>query len=152
MVNILLADGVLTTQVDPDIAKAFGSRSLYNRTGYVCFWENKKHRLLHRFIMQTPTGMVVDHIDGDTYNNQRSNLRNCTVRENSRNRVKLPKQNQTGHLGVSFYQTQKFDGFRVYITVNGTTIFLGYFVDINDAIAARKAAAALHFGIYASRI
>lgn len=37
---------------------------------------------LHRLITRAPTGYVVDHIDGDTLNNQRENLQ---VTTNSRN-------------------------------------------------------------------
>lgn len=45
-----------------------------------------KDRLsLHRFILPTPKGFVVDHIDGDGLNCQRKNLRACTVKENMRN-------------------------------------------------------------------
>ena len=41
---------------------------------------------MHRLIM-SPTGKdVVDHIDGDSLNNTRSNLRICTHAENLRNR------------------------------------------------------------------
>lgn len=39
--------------------------------------------LLHRFIMGEPAGMLVDHRDGDTLHNRRSNLRECTVHQNN---------------------------------------------------------------------
>ena len=42
--------------------------------------------LMHRLIMDTPKGMVVDHIDHATLNNQESNLRNCTTSQNAMNR------------------------------------------------------------------
>lgn len=41
---------------------------------------------MHRAIMNPPKGMHIDHIDMDTLNNQRSNLRVCTHQENLRNR------------------------------------------------------------------
>lgn len=40
--------------------------------------------LLHRFLMGEPTGMMIDHRDGDPLNNKRSNLRECTVIQNNR--------------------------------------------------------------------
>jgi hypothetical protein len=41
---------------------------------------------LHRFILQTPDGMVTDHINWDTFDNRKSNLRVCSNRENQQNR------------------------------------------------------------------
>lgn len=43
-------------------------------------------RKLHQAIMNAPIGLVVDHIDGDTMNNRRSNLRVVTQAVNLRNR------------------------------------------------------------------
>lgn len=39
----------------------------------------------HRWILGNPEGMVIDHIDGNTLNNRRSNLRVVTQVENIRN-------------------------------------------------------------------
>lgn len=41
---------------------------------------------MHVVIAGTPAGMDTDHIDGDSLNNQRSNLRICTRAENLSNR------------------------------------------------------------------
>lgn len=42
---------------------------------------------MHRAIIgPVPDGLEVDHIDGDSLNNKRSNLRLCTRQENTRNR------------------------------------------------------------------
>ena len=41
---------------------------------------------MHREIMGFPIGMDIDHIDGNTLNNQKKNLRICTRAENLRNR------------------------------------------------------------------
>lgn len=40
---------------------------------------------MHRLIMNTPSHLVVDHIDHNGLNNQRHNLRNCTQGENACN-------------------------------------------------------------------
>ena len=43
--------------------------------------QQPKQFLMHRLIMNNPKGFVVDHIDGDTMNNIKSNLRICTSRK-----------------------------------------------------------------------
>ena len=60
-----------------------------------------EHRYLHRLIMNTPSGMVTDHINGNTLDNRKVNLRVCTVAQNARNRNKN-KNNVSGYIGVSF--------------------------------------------------
>lgn len=51
--------------------------------------------MLHRVLMNPPTGMVIDHKDGDVLNNSRSNLRVCTHAENMRN-SKLRANSKSG--------------------------------------------------------
>jgi len=69
-----------------------------------------------------------DHIDFNTLNNQRSNLRVCTKRQNCQNR-KSRKGSSSKYLGVSLHK--KNNGANVYwtssIRVNGKLIFLGQF-------------------------
>ncbi|MDE2099186.1 MAG: HNH endonuclease [Patescibacteria group bacterium] len=55
--------------------------------------------------MQPPKGMVVDHIDGDGLNNQRTNLRICTYLENSRNN---DRRGISGYKGVKKTKYGKF--------------------------------------------
>ena len=47
---------------------------------------------MHREIMQTPPGMVTDHIDGNGMDNCRGNLRNCTRQQNLCNQAKHYRQ------------------------------------------------------------
>jgi len=46
----------------------------------------QKNLLMHTLIMSTPKGMATDHINHDTLDNRRSNLRICTHGENQWNR------------------------------------------------------------------
>ena len=59
----------------------------------------KKKVYLHRYIMGiTDPSVVVDHINGNTLDNRKENLRVCTVAENNCNRTN--KRNSTGYKGV----------------------------------------------------
>ena len=54
---------------------------------------------MHRLVMGNPEGMCVDHINGDTLDNRKENLRICTMSENSMNR-KLRNDSRSGFKGV----------------------------------------------------
>lgn len=58
---------------------------------------------LHREVLGAPSGSAgkVDHMDGDTMNCRRGNLRAATNADNSRN-IGLPRSNKSGFLGVYF--------------------------------------------------
>jgi hypothetical protein len=61
----------------------------------------KKLVLLSRFIMNPPADMVVDHINGDIYDNRRENLRIANRRQNALN---AKRRNSSGFTGVSLYK------------------------------------------------
>ena len=44
---------------------------------------------LHRYIMNTPKGMCIDHINRDPLDNRKENLRVCSYRQNSANKAGL---------------------------------------------------------------
>lgn len=49
--------------------------------------QRKPNLFLHRFLMQAPKGMVVDHINGDGLDCRRMNLRIVTYAENAKNQT-----------------------------------------------------------------
>lgn len=56
--------------------------------------------LLHRFLLDAPEGMVVDHINHNTLDNRKSNLRILTHAENHQNRKGAMKNSKTGIRGI----------------------------------------------------
>jgi len=108
--------------------------------------ENKSSQSLHRYITGCPSGMVVDHIDGNPLNNCRSNLRICSNAENMRNR----KKNINGtskYKGVSFHKRDKV--FMACIRLDNKLFHLGYFKDEKDAAEAYNKAAIKYHGEFA---
>jgi hypothetical protein len=53
---------------------------------YAATFINGKKIYLHRYIMGQPKGFVVDHLNQQTLDNRRENLRVCTQKENIQNR------------------------------------------------------------------
>jgi HNH endonuclease len=62
--------------------------------------EGAKMMAIHKLIMNTPEGFVVDRINRNGLDNRKENLRICTSAENSRNRV-ANKNNRFGYKGVA---------------------------------------------------
>lgn len=100
---------------------------------------------LHRLILPTAPGLVVDHIDGDTLNNRKSNLRAATSAENCRNRGPQ-SNNKTGFKGVYLSGDGKYVA---RIRANRKAYHLGEFMDAQSAHAAYCVAAADLHGEFA---
>lgn len=92
---------------------------------------NNKMQLLHRFIMTPPKNKVIDHINHNTLDNRKSNLRVCTTFENNKNN----KSNTSGHVGVYWHKQRK--KWCARIKVGKKCLHLGLFSNINDAIKIR---------------
>jgi hypothetical protein len=102
---------------------------------------------LHREIMNCPKGMVCDHINGDTLDNRKSNLRICTSIENCRN-SKRPKNNTSGYKGVHWEKANK--KWVAIIQINYKKIYLGLFDDRQKAHEAYCKAAVNYHGEFAN--
>ncbi len=99
----------------------------------------KRLILMHRVILERmgyKDFARSDHIDQDTLNNLRNNLRPATAEQNNCNRGKQ-RNNTSGYIGVSWNRRRK--KWRAYI--NGKGKHLGYFDDIKDAARAYNVAA-----------
>ncbi len=99
----------------------------------------KKKDYLHRFIMCFPEGKEIDHINRDTLDCRKSNLRLCDRSQNTFNHPKR-KSNTSGHIGV--WLEKKTGIWVAEIMVNYKKKHLGRFKRIEDAVLARKNAEA----------
>lgn len=106
--------------------------------------EGKRHIILmHRYVMDTPKGLVSDHINHDTLDNRRCNLRNITSSQNNMNKKKQ-KSNTSGIVGVNFHKGNK--KWRAFINVNKKQKSLGYYKLKCMAVKARLEAEDKYFG------
>lgn len=101
--------------------------------------------LLHRFLLNAPDGLLVDHINGDPLDNRRSNLRLATDEQNAWNSRK--KRGTSRFKGVSLVRpTGRWSSM---IRVDGATRFLGNYLTEEDAARAYDAVARERFGEFA---
>ena len=99
---------------------------------------------LHRLISKCQPGQVVDHINGDSLDNRRSNLRVCSAAQNRLN-CRRHKNNQAGLKGVYLDKECATTRWRASIRANGKKHNLGSFSTKNEAHAAYvRAAKRLH--------
>ena len=97
--------------------------------------------LLHRVIIGAQKGQMVDHINGDTLDNRRSNLRFCNHSQNGANSI--PKR------GLEFKGVtldKRRNKWTARIVLNYKKVYLGEFDDKIDAAKAYDKAAKKHFG------
>lgn len=103
--------------------------------------------LMHRVIMERmlqqpiPSGLLVDHVNGDPLDNRRANLRLATPAENAQNR-KQHRNNTSGYRGVS----RIGDRWQARISAFGRRIHLGYHDTPQDAYRAYLDAAQTYHG------
>lgn len=104
--------------------------------------------LMHREIMDCPTGKVVDHIDGDPSHNYCSNLRVCTQAQNSLNNRRAKHNSKSGHKGVYWHKAaQKWCAEVVF---EGKKHYLGVFDSLEKAVEAYNSKAReMHGEFYA---
>ena len=116
--------------------------------GYAVAWDNsvkpRKIVKLHQLIL--PTKLFVDHKNRNILDNQRDNLRTANRSQNKVN-CKKYKNNSSGNRGISYHK--RLNKWQAYINWKGKRIYLGYFLDIKDAINARNKAALKYHGEFA---
>lgn len=145
---------------DEDIELLKGINWYVNKKGYVVGWCTVKKRIfrIHRVIMkvQNNTIPIIDHIDRNKLNNQKSNLRFCTHSENLKNQSASGKSK---YLGVSIRtakrknklgQINEYEYIVAQIVIDGKLKYLGSFKNEIDAAKKYNEYALKHFGEFAN--
>ena len=106
--------------------------------------DDKKEKFtMHRLITDClDENLHIDHINHDTLDNRKSNLRVCTNSQNQQNR-KLNVNNKSGQKGVSYIKS--LGRWQATISYMNKKIYLGCYENIDDAIEARKTAENKYF-------
>jgi len=102
--------------------------------------------LLHRFLLEPPKGVEVDHISRDGLDNRRANLRVASRAQNSWN-SKPPSSNTSGYKNVTFCKRKR--RWVVRISVGNKRLRFGSFPTPGEAHAAYVKACLLHHGEFA---
>ena len=104
---------------------------------------NRREIPMHSFILKPVKRRIADHWNGDTLDNRRVNLRSVTHQQNMMNR-KRPVNNTSGCIGV--HRNKTTGHWCVDINYRGKPCRVGTFVNLKDAIDARRSAEAEVFG------
>ncbi len=113
----------------PNSSKYYASTEIRDVTG------KRKTTSMQRFLTNPPSHLVVDHVDGDSLNNRKINLRICTHAQNLMNRG-TPKNNTSGHKGV-YFRDRKY---KARIAKDNINYHIGSYNSYEEAVAAHEAA------------
>lgn len=98
--------------------------------GYAYHRLSKGSLLMHRVILDTPMGLLTDHINGNSLDNRKANLRTCNSLNNAHNISVVRSKSRFKGVSETPYKT-----FRAKIEFKGSSIGLGTF---NNAIKAAQ--------------
>lgn len=140
---IILSDGsiAICDAMDFDVVKDY--RWSKSSGGYPFRTDNRAtpRRTIRLHQALNPDWSMTDHIDGNRLNNRRSNLRQCTSRQNNHNR-KPVSGSSSKFKGVTWDNSRS--KWMAAIQVDGRTKTLGRFHNEVDAANAYNAAAMQH--------
>jgi len=126
-----------------------------NNNGYIQITFRGFLYLAHRLAYYMYHGVdplenLVDHEYGDRTNNKIKHLRLANNSQNSANHIKLRSDNTSGVIGVCWCKTRK--KWVAFIKVNYKRKQLGYFINKEDAIKARREAEIKYFGDFRGNV
>ena len=129
---------VAKTKIDKeDLDKVKNYKWCLNNKGYII--NGKNSLFLHLLIMGRKEGYEVDHKFGNKLDNRKQNLRFVTHSQNLMN-----QKNAKG-----YYWHKRDKRWRACIVINHKDIYLGNFINKDDAIIARYKAEKKYFGEFA---
>lgn len=149
MKTITLSRG-LATQVDDDVYEWASHHkwhvAIARGKQYAKAKINGEHLALHRMVVQAKPGQLVDHINGNSLDNQSANLRIANHSQNAANRPA-----RAGHIkGVRWDRRRGY--FIYYIRCRGQRYSQGGFTTSEAASIAYEAHAAKLFGPFARHL
>lgn len=106
-------------------------------------------KLLHRVIMNAPKGVTVDHINGNTLDNRKCNLRLASYSQNCANR-RIQSNNTSGYRGVYYdSSTRSKNKWKAQISFEGKNMHIGRFYTKEQAFDAYDKKKKEYFGEFA---
>ena len=99
--------------------------------------------------MNPPEGKVVDHINHNSLDNRRCNLRLVDKSKNATNRSGRNINNTTGYRNVSYIKTE--NKYIVQLQIDGKNKRLGAFDDVHEAGAYAKEMREKYYGDFAGK-
>lgn len=149
MKEIKLTQGKLTKVDNEDYDELSKHKWCYNK-GYAVRYLHKNCKAtmihMHRIVNDTPVGLQTDHIDGDTLNNQKINLRSVTIQQNQFNKCSS-KNGTSKYKGVCY--DSKRNLWKAQTKCLGKHIYLGRHKTEIEAAIAYNNYAKEHHGEYA---
>ena len=144
--KILALDGKVVTYYSPCTHSWYARISKYDgkRNGKNC----SKAIRLHKYIMglkDSSRKYCVDHINHDTLDNRRENLRIIEWHKNTRNRSGANANSKTGCRNVCFVNGR----YQVQLMVEGKNKILGKFNDLTEADSFAKEMREKYYGEFA---
>lgn len=104
---------------------------------------NSDKKRMHRIILNPKSNEIIDHINGDSLDNRKLNLRIVSQKINITN-GRLRKNNVSGVQGISF--TKRLNKWRSYLNV-GNKHYSKHFSSIEEATLYRKELEKTHLGV-----
>lgn len=103
--------------------------------------------MLHRFVVNANSALVVDHYDHNTLNNRKYNLRIAEKSNNEKNRKSKNSNNKSGYRNVSMVDGKWI----VQLQIKGKNTRLGSFDDVHEAGEFAKEMREKYYGEFAGK-
>jgi hypothetical protein len=116
-----------------------------NTNNYISGSINGKKTLLHRYIMNYIGKDYIDHINNNSLDNRKCNLRIVTPAENVMNKISS-KNSTSKYIGVCWHKLK--NKWVAGIRLNNKSKYLGTFINEIDAAKARDIATLKYYGEY----